>query len=199
MDKNLIDPVFMSNEEIRSKLLDAVIKLIGQKPSDKITIREIAKEAGTNSAAISYHFENKDRLIQEANKYYWEKLCIIFKKIIEDDNLTIDKVEQYSLRIMNFYFDSVGVLRTEQNGLINNDLDDDTSDRIHMQFKAIQYLIKFLKPEISDLELKIKTVRYFSSLAYPALWPEMYEKVIPSAMTLGELKMAYIKDLVDNI
>jgi AcrR family transcriptional regulator len=191
--------VNMSNEEVRNKLLEAVIKLIGQKPADKISIREIAKEAGTNSAAISYHFENKDKLIQEANKHYWLKLCKIYSCILEEDHLTVAKAEQYSKKIMDFYFQSTGVVRTEQNSLMNFGMDEDTKYRVNLQFNAIKYIIKSLRPEVTEMELTIKSIRFFSSLAHPTLWVEMYEKVVSPEISLDDLITAYIKDLILNI
>jgi AcrR family transcriptional regulator len=189
----------MSNEEVRNRLREAVIKLISQKPADKISIREIAKEAGTNSAAISYHFENKEKLIVEANKHYWMKLCKIYKSILEEDKLTIIKAEEYSRKIMDYYFESIGVLRTEQNSLMNFGMDEDTKERINLQFNAIKHIIKSLKPEVSDMDLTVKAIRYFSSLAHPVLWSEMYEKLVSQDISLNDLITVYIKDLLANI
>jgi AcrR family transcriptional regulator len=189
----------MSNQEVRNKLLEAVIKLISQKPADKISIREIAKEAGTNSAAINYHFGNKENLIVQANKHYWMKLCQIYKDILEEDQLTVEKAEEYSKKIMDYYFESIGVLRTEQNSLMNFGMDEDTKDRINLQFNAIKHIIKSLKPEVSDMDLMVKAIRYFSSLAHPVLWSEMYEKLVPQDVVLDDLITIYIKDLIENI
>lgn len=189
----------MSNEEVRNKLLDAAIQLLRQKPADRITIREIAKASGTNSAAISYHFESKEKLFQEANHYYWLQLNRIYKSIMEEKQLTPEKAEQYSARIMKFYLESAGVLRTEQNSLMNKDVDNSTKERINFQLQAVQYMIKSLKPEVSALELTVKAVRFISALAYPALWAGMNESAAVPGMSQRDLVSAYIKDIVANI
>ncbi len=43
----------------KNKLIKAAQKLFGQKDFDSVSIRELAKKAGVNSACISYHFKDK--------------------------------------------------------------------------------------------------------------------------------------------
>jgi AcrR family transcriptional regulator len=47
----------------RQALLAATLELLSTKPSQSISIREIAGRAGVNSALISYHFGGKEGLI----------------------------------------------------------------------------------------------------------------------------------------
>lgn len=46
----------------RQKLIDAAIRLFGQKGRDGVSTREIATAAGVNIAGIAYHFGGKDQL-----------------------------------------------------------------------------------------------------------------------------------------
>ncbi|WP_281560180.1 TetR/AcrR family transcriptional regulator [Thalassomonas sp. RHCl1] len=46
----------------KQKLLDAALALLSEKSFSEITIRELGKVAGVNSAMVSYYFDNKEGL-----------------------------------------------------------------------------------------------------------------------------------------
>jgi AcrR family transcriptional regulator len=58
----------MRGEEpgVRDRIVLAAIECIEREGVAGATIRSIAREAGVNSAAISYYFRSKDRLLEEA-------------------------------------------------------------------------------------------------------------------------------------
>jgi len=53
---------------VQKKIVEAAIGCIERDGLSRVTIRGIAAEAGVNSAAISYYFRSKERLIEEALK-----------------------------------------------------------------------------------------------------------------------------------
>ena len=65
----------MNKEEkdTRSKILDVAQKLFAKKGFDGTSVREIAKEADVNVAAINYHFKHKSALYWEVhfNSHIW--------------------------------------------------------------------------------------------------------------------------------
>lgn len=57
----------MTEPEVRQQLIDATIALLDQQPDpNRITIRQIAQQAGVAIGAINYHFGAKDHLLNEA-------------------------------------------------------------------------------------------------------------------------------------
>ncbi|HEY9594982.1 MAG TPA: helix-turn-helix domain-containing protein [Spirochaetia bacterium] len=50
----------------REKILKATVGMLGKHGPEKLTIRQIATEAGVNVAAINYHFRSKENLVDEA-------------------------------------------------------------------------------------------------------------------------------------
>jgi TetR/AcrR family transcriptional regulator, regulator of cefoperazone and chloramphenicol sensitivity len=50
----------------RKRIIDATIQLMYEGEQGELTTRQIAQKAGVNAAAINYHFQGKDRLIDEA-------------------------------------------------------------------------------------------------------------------------------------
>lgn len=68
-------------------ILDATIKLISKKNSFDVTIREIAKEAKVNVAAINYYFKSKNELFAEMQNMFLENFADAFTPL-DDENLS---------------------------------------------------------------------------------------------------------------
>ncbi len=60
------DPRESRGQATRARLLEAAILLFGEKGFKAVSVREIADQAQTNVAAISYHFGDKAGLYREA-------------------------------------------------------------------------------------------------------------------------------------
>ena len=188
----------MSNEETTSLLIDTAVRLIGKKPSDSITVRELAREAGVNSAAISYYFGGKNQLIEKAKDVYWQQICEICRQIEMRTTMTIDEANKYFKQMLNFFLSSRGILRTEQTDFLRQGVDSSTNNRIALQFRAIRHMILLLNPHTPHRLIVARTIRVFSSLAHPALWVEAYEK-IGATIPLDEMLDIYIKEIVNSI
>lgn len=188
----------MSNEEIRNLLIDTTVRLIGEKPSDAITVRELAREAGVNSAAISYYFGGKDQLIEKAKDVYWQRICEICGQIEKRTTMTTADANQYFKQMLNFYLSSRGILRTEQTDFLRQGVDFSTSNRIALQFSAIRHMILLINPHTPHRLIVARTIRVFSSLAHPALWVEAYEKT-GATIPLDEMLNLYVEEIVNSI
>jgi len=60
----------MSENDTKQKILEVATELFARHGYEGASIREIAKEAGVNLAAVNYHFQNKLNLyynVMEAN------------------------------------------------------------------------------------------------------------------------------------
>lgn len=75
-------------KDTRDKILDIAQKLFAQKGFDGTSVRDIAKEAEVNIAAINYHFKNKAAL-------YWQVTMLSHQRLeegiagIAKENLTV--------------------------------------------------------------------------------------------------------------
>ncbi|MGA2479690.1 MAG: TetR family transcriptional regulator [Spirochaetia bacterium] len=67
----------------RQRILEAAITRIEAEGLRHVTIRGVAREAGANSAAISYYFGSKDRLIEEALKQTLENAFGDWERLLE--------------------------------------------------------------------------------------------------------------------
>ena len=64
-ENNLFESAPTKGEQARQKLLLAALEKIGEKGYDGASVRDIARAAGQNVAAISYYFGNKENLYME--------------------------------------------------------------------------------------------------------------------------------------
>ena len=75
--------------ETKERILDAFIEMASTLGYENVTMRDIAKKVGINSASIYYHYESKDRILEYAyeffTRHYFDnrKSSAIMKKLIE--------------------------------------------------------------------------------------------------------------------
>ena len=72
-------PIIVDKEEVRMDILLAFQRCIEKKPIDKVTLRDIAAEAGMSHPKLLNYFESKDALILSYVKYtreYMSKHCM---------------------------------------------------------------------------------------------------------------------------
>ena len=72
-------PIIVDKEKVRMDILLAFQRCVEKKPIDKVTLRDIAAEAGMSHPKLLNYFESKDALILSYVKYtreYMSKHCM---------------------------------------------------------------------------------------------------------------------------
>jgi len=64
----------------KEKIIDTSIKVFNQKGFGAVSIQDIANELGVNRRNITYHFSNKDALLQVITTKMWEKIFLEHNK-----------------------------------------------------------------------------------------------------------------------
>ena len=76
----------------KERIFDTFIEMSSTLGYENVTVREIAKKAGINSASIYYHYESKEKLLENVYEYYsrhyfdTRKPVEIMKKILETES-----------------------------------------------------------------------------------------------------------------
>jgi AcrR family transcriptional regulator len=103
----------MTKEELstREKILTIAHSLFAEKGVNGVGVREIAKEADVNVAAINYHFGNKDSLYAETIKFSMEKTKNDIENLYKElgENVT---TEELSKSIYNYFITNKEDLNT---------------------------------------------------------------------------------------
>lgn len=93
--------------DTRLKLIDAGMRLFSDHGFRAVSTRDIAKEAGVNSALISYHFGGKDELFEvvvraSVSDHVAERMQMLTKARAKGDELTLEQLlELYLQPIVN--------------------------------------------------------------------------------------------------
>ncbi|MFC2130140.1 TetR/AcrR family transcriptional regulator [Bacteroidota bacterium] len=78
------------SQEAKQRILDASIKLFGQRGFSAVGVREIAKEANVNISMISYYYEGKVGILKEIIILYFATMGKIMESRISGD-LSLDE------------------------------------------------------------------------------------------------------------
>jgi AcrR family transcriptional regulator len=87
-------------EGIREKIIKATFSLLEKKDMNSISVREIAKKADVNVAAISYYFDGKAGLFSCMMEQYWEDLRRLCLEILMKEKITREEAKSFCLRYM---------------------------------------------------------------------------------------------------
>ena len=91
----------MSENETKACILEVATELFARRGFEGASIRDIAKAAGVNLAAINYHFQNKQNLyfsVMDAN-------CLKMEKEIAELALDRPSVTELTLRIFDYFIE----------------------------------------------------------------------------------------------
>jgi Transcriptional regulator len=183
-------------ERMRETIIKATFSLLEKKDMNSISIREIAKEANVNVAAISYYFKGKAGLFSCMMEQYWEDLRLLCVEILQQEKISKEEAKNFCLRFLKKEMNSTGILRSEQIMYQNYEIDAKTKERIELQFKAFTHLIGQCNPSLSEDLIKIKIVSLLSSLTHPAFWNEIAEKMVGDNEAFMK---AYVSELIKSL
>lgn len=184
-------------EDIKQGIMKAMLRLLETRDIKMISIREIAKEAGVNSAAISYYFGGKDQLFFKVMDKYWNNVMDMYLEILDQKKITTEQAETFCMNILNYEMKSTGIVRSEQGMYMDSGIDEATANRIKIQFKALKHFIVTYSPNTESEMVLPKVLMLSSSLTCPAFWSELTEIMIEQP--IEEFKKAYVKQLVKSI
>lgn len=185
----------------KEKLIIATMQLLEKKDGKQISIREIAELAGQNSAAISYHFGGKEKLVEIAMLRHKEILLKIFTDILEEKEMSKEKVEQFATRLVQYLIQYEGAYRTGRQIEMRNIKDGMEScdhEFTGIQMKALKHMVGLLMPQVSEKVVTMKAVQFISSLAYPAIYLDMFG-VLEQDITVEVFLDQYINQVIETL
>ena len=151
----------------KEMLLNAALEIIGQEGSHDVSIRGIAARAGVNSAAISYYFGSKDKLIKEASKHFYQMVAGIFLILDAPDMKPLKRLESFSLELINYIGRFPGFLKNEILGYGAESKEADS--RVGLQIQAVEKILREITGIEDKVLLTLKAVQLLSALIYPQL------------------------------
>ncbi|MEI8132629.1 MAG: TetR family transcriptional regulator [Leptolinea sp.] len=190
----------METSPIEQKIINATIECIEKYGVKGTTNRQIAIQAGVNSAAVNYYFRSKENLINRcmqvtlANAFDWEGIkdlpagspkerCnAIFTEILLGGlNFPgIARAHFYDLIVDGNY---TSLLVSKLNGFLENLVND----------------LKDKGSKLSDRELYLACTQITSAVMMLILTPKIYEKKFGLDLQDREMAVGYVNRLVDGL
>lgn len=139
----------MSENETKACILEVATELFARHGFEGASVRDIAKAAGVNLAAINYHFQNKQNLyfsVMDAN-------CLRMEKDIAELAIDSPSVTELTLRIFDYFIErsfemknSFKIILTESTG----DMPAQELDENHIGPPGGEVLFAAIEREVGD-------------------------------------------------
>jgi len=97
-------------ENTRDHILDRTIYLIGKKGTTDVPVREIAREAGVNVAAINYYFSSKEQMYEQMVARFLTGYRQVMDELKNPDQPPEKRLRHWCGEVMRYLTDYPGIL-----------------------------------------------------------------------------------------
>ena len=95
---------------VRDNILDRTIHLIGKNGTTDVSVREIAREAGVNVAAVNYYFSSKDQMFAEMAARFLTGYLEVMRLLEEPEKSPEERLRRWSEVVMGHLASYPGLL-----------------------------------------------------------------------------------------
>lgn len=94
----------------KDHILDRTIFLVGKKGTTDVTVREIAREAGVNVAAVNYYFSSKEQMFEQMAARFLSGFDDVMRLLEARDVPPEERLRRWSAEVMRHLADYPGFL-----------------------------------------------------------------------------------------
>ena len=94
------------HEDLKSELLEAGIRLVSEEGFQAFSLRKLALECNVSHQAPYSHFENKEKFLEEMQKYITEKFSAELQKTITACSKKANPLEELGKTYFSFFVDN---------------------------------------------------------------------------------------------
>jgi AcrR family transcriptional regulator len=182
----------------RDKIVYATIDCIEKYGISRLTIRNIAKEAGVNSAAINYYFRTKDLLIGEAVRTSLYHGFSDWERYLNDPALS--PVERFRGFLTDFFEGGMRFPGMTRAYLFDSAMQERYENLFVPRFNAL--LERFAEGlqesnrNIPETRIRYSVVQILSAITFAVLSPNFFDDFLGKGFTHEEVRKAYIDHLL---
>jgi AcrR family transcriptional regulator len=189
----------VSTMTTEDKIILATISCIEKYGIDRTTIRQIGKEAGVNSAAISYYFRNKDALMKRV-------LDIALNNAFDMDNFK-DSVGLPINERLTAVFEGMTVGALKYPNLTRAFLSETSADedapvvkKLHAFLDALRDEVLEARPEKNGAEVKRLLIQLScATFLFPGAYQQFFKGYPEIDLTDEAARSVYIRELVNKL
>ena len=193
----------MSQENVstREKIIVAAIDCIEESGLLSLTIRFIAAKAGVNSAAISYYFGTKEKLIEEALNRTLEELKKIPEEILRAEG------PDFKQRLQAFFTAFLdGLVRWPklikahlQSPLLDGNYGTPFCDMFNSFLTDLLRRLEERPSGQREQNLRHLLIQSISAVLIPGLMPGLFQYFAGLDFADPEARRSYVEDLVNRL
>jgi AcrR family transcriptional regulator len=182
----------------KEAIIKGAYEISRRKRFSRITVREIARQAGVNIAAVNYYFGSKEKLADMVIEKYKQDALDLLKIFDEIGSTPRERFKKYMQELMEL--SSFNILKIIQTQAIQGE---NTVPWIAKLFSdSVDGLKKNIKKFTGirdDQELTLKTAQIFSCITYPMLVCHYTPIVLDIDFSLRAAREKYIEIMLDSI
>ncbi|WP_224360396.1 TetR/AcrR family transcriptional regulator [Hyalangium versicolor] len=189
------------NPQVRGRILEAAIACIEREGLEATGIREIAREAGVNSAAINYYFGSKEdliaRVLESTLDQAFGALLGDFDKLRESGlevKAALEKVlEDHLVHSARYPRIAHAHLR---DALVKQKYDGPAVKRLTAFLTELAPRIAPATPHLSDEQLRMALSQIWSTILLPGMLPHLFEAFAPIDFAHEEKRRAWVRQIL---
>jgi len=177
-------------------ILDATLRIVAMKNSFDVTIREIAKEANVNVAAVNYYFKSKDELFKEMKKLFMDNYEDAFKPLYDDSLNYEDKMTEWLKKAISYgrHYPGMLVMLKDKLGPPKDEFDIQMKEEMLRKISDIKKLfINVVKPP------KEEESNLFIAFGAALIFPFITDYSIPGLSMSEEEHLQYIETVIKKL
>jgi len=109
--------------DVRARILDRTIYLMGKQGTTDVTVRAIAHEAGVNVAAVNYYFSSKERMISLMAERFRIGFEAVMALLADEDVELEQRLRSWAASVVGFLSEYPGILTLMERQLATQPLD----------------------------------------------------------------------------
>lgn len=181
----------------KNKIIETTLKLIESKPLQLITVREIAKSAGVNLAAINYYFGSKDMLLKEVSEYYFSQSDQVFAILARETIPAQERLTEFCTAFMRLTMKYPGLIRnTVSQYLLESKPRPEVEKCVQAEIGLIKKTILEISPNIDEQTAVFKAIQLYSGLMYPMLMYQYGPSILKKSIVNEDVIQDYVRVLL---
>ena len=188
----------MRTEPATKRIVEAAIACIERDGLQGATIREIAREAGVNSAAISYYFRSKDALMAEALAATLENAFGDWEALLQDRSKDLHaRLRSILLELIEGALKFPGLVKAHlYDTFVNGASRTAFLRRVAKFLSSLTREMAALFPGRSVRDIGSQTVQMVSAVFLPGLMPQLFRGAAGVDLSTPGARTAYVDGLV---
>lgn len=192
MFKNLEVKLILDELNAKDKIFQATIDLINDgEDTEHITVRQIAKKAGVNSALVNYYFQTKENLFAQV---VGTLMGGIIEKVLQKDSMNLGA----SSRLLNI-LNTTADIAFKHNNICKTAISIELKQWCRNSCKMILPLLKEISTERSESDLYIIALQLMLPFHHIVIEPELYGAYLKTDFFDEKQRRLKIKEMFECV